>query len=244
MRQWGKRRRWRPVDLVLQYANAGVYILGLRLHPRDGILWGENAAEGARLSEDRGGEGNALGNLGRAHLGKAIGRAGSCYLPRDPRQSEIQDKAIDYYEQRLVIAREIGDRRGEGNALGNLGIVYKNLRETDKAIEHHGQALVISREIGDRRGEGNALGSLGIAYSVLGETDKAIEHHEQALVISREIGDRRGEGRDLANLGLAYETLQRFAEARDAWTAALALFEAIGDPNAEQVRQWLAELET
>ena len=63
---------------MLQYANAGVYILGLRLHPRDGILWGENAAEGARLSEDRGGEGNALGNLGRAHadlgeMDKAIG---------------------------------------------------------------------------------------------------------------------------------------------------------------------------
>ena len=30
-------------------------------------------------------------------------------------------KAIEYYEQALKISREIGDRRGEGNHLGNLG---------------------------------------------------------------------------------------------------------------------------
>ena len=31
-------------------------------------------------------------------------------------------KAIEYYEQALKISREIGDRRGEGTDLGNLGI--------------------------------------------------------------------------------------------------------------------------
>ncbi len=30
-------------------------------------------------------------------------------------------KAIEYYEQALKISREIGDRRGEGKDLGNLG---------------------------------------------------------------------------------------------------------------------------
>ncbi len=30
-------------------------------------------------------------------------------------------KAIEFYEKALEIAREIGDRRGEGHALGNLG---------------------------------------------------------------------------------------------------------------------------
>ena len=34
------------------------------------------------------------------------------------------DQAIEHYQQALVIAREIGDRRGEGNRLGNLGIAY------------------------------------------------------------------------------------------------------------------------
>ena len=38
-------------------------------------------------------------------------------------------KAIEYHEQHLAIAREIGDRRGEGNALGNLGIAWTDLGE-------------------------------------------------------------------------------------------------------------------
>ena len=103
-------------------------------------------------------------------------------------------KAIEYYEQALAIAREIGDRRGEGADLGNLGLAYSALGQVAKAIEYYEQALAIAREIGDRRGEGADLGNLGMAYSALGQVAKAIEYYEQALAIAREIGDRRGEG--------------------------------------------------
>ena len=98
----------------------------------------------------------------------------------------------DFHEQHLAIAREIGDRRDEGNALGNLGLAWDDLDEPRKAIEYYEQNLAIAREIGDRRGEGNALGNLGIAWADLGETRKAIEYYEQDLAITREIGDRRG----------------------------------------------------
>ena len=64
-------------------------------------------------------------------------------------------KAIEYYEQALKISREIGDRRGEGNDLGNLGIAYSDLGEPRKAIEYYEQALKIAKEIGDRQNEGN-----------------------------------------------------------------------------------------
>ena len=211
--------------LVYRYAVGGAHVLNLRLHPRDQILWWREAAKGARLSENRGGEGIALGNLGLAFAD--LGQ---------------MDKAIGYCERQLVITRETADRRGEGNALGNLGLAYADLGETDKAIDHYEQQLVITREIKDRRGEGNALGNLGIVNKNLGETDKAIDYYNLQLVITHEIGDRRGEGNALGNLGVAYEILARYAEARDAWTAALALFEAIDDPNSETVREWLAAL--
>ena len=70
-------------------------------------------------------------------------------------------RAIQFYEQQLSIDREIGDRRGEGNALGNLGNAYADLGETGRAIQSYEQALLIDREIGDRRGEGIDLGNLG-----------------------------------------------------------------------------------
>ena len=88
--------------------------------------------------------GRLLGTLGLAYA--ALGQA---------------ERAIGFYEQQLAIAREIGDRRGEGTALGNLGNAYAALGQAERAIGFYEQQLVIVREIGDRRGEGNALGNLG-----------------------------------------------------------------------------------
>ena len=87
----------------------------------------------------------------------------------------------------MVIAREIGDRRGEGNALGNLGLACADLGEPRKAIGFYGQQLAIVREIGDRRGEGASLGNLGLAHAAVGERRKAIAHAEQAVEIFEQI---------------------------------------------------------
>jgi tetratricopeptide (TPR) repeat protein len=67
-----------------------------------------------------------------------------------------------------MIAREIGDRRGEGIRLSNLGLAYAGLGDARKAIEHHEQALLISREIGYLRGEGNALYNMSLSLDALG----------------------------------------------------------------------------
>ncbi len=80
--------------------------------------------------------------------------------------------------------REIGDRRGEGNALGNLGLAYAALGQAERAIGFYEQGLAIAREIGDRRGEGNALGNLGLAYAALGQAERAIGFYEQGLAIA------------------------------------------------------------
>ncbi|MEL6137360.1 MAG: CHAT domain-containing protein, partial [Cyanobacteria bacterium J06628_6] len=120
-------------------------------------------------------------------------------------------RAIDLYEQRLDIAREIGDRASEGVALGSLGIVYGNLGQYQRAIDLYEQHLDITREIDDRAGEGSALGNLGIAYRNLGQYQRAIDLYEQQLVITREIGDRASEGNALHNLGFLFQTQQQSA---------------------------------
>ena len=51
--------------------------------------------------------------------------------------------------QGLAIAREIGDRRGEANALGNLGVVYAALGQTENAIRHLQEAVAVANEIAD-----------------------------------------------------------------------------------------------
>jgi tetratricopeptide (TPR) repeat protein len=117
-----------------------------------------------------------LRRMSRRLAGSLLGTVGLAHA--DLGQVE---KAIGYYEQRLVIAREISDRRGEANTLGNLGVAYNRLGQVEKAIGFYEQHLVIAREIGDRQAEGAALGNLGFAYESLGQVEKSVGLLEQAL---------------------------------------------------------------
>jgi len=66
-------------------------------------------------------------------------------------------KAIGYLEQALVIQREVKDRSGEGNTLGNLGFAYDGLSQYDQAIGYYEQSLAIARELKERSREGTEL---------------------------------------------------------------------------------------
>jgi tetratricopeptide (TPR) repeat protein len=71
-----------------------------------------------------------LGNLGNAYA-----------LSGDPR------KAIEYYEQRLAIARKIGDPRGEGEVLLHISRELDKLGQREKAIDGAKAALQIFEQI-------------------------------------------------------------------------------------------------
>ncbi len=145
---------------------------------------------------------------------------------------------VNWLQQALAAARKSNDRRGEGNALNNLGLAYAHLGELRRAIEFYEQALEIDREIGDRRGEGNALGNLSSAYIELGELRRAIEFSEQQLIIVREIGDRRSEGGALSNLGIAYKNLGEPRRAIEFYEQALGIRREIGDRRGEGIDLW------
>ena len=93
-------------------------------------------------------------------------------------------KAIEYYQQCLTITKEIGDRRGKANSLGNLGSAYYLLGQYQKAIEYHQQCLTITKEIGDRKGEANSLINLGSAYRELQQITSAIQNFQNCLKIA------------------------------------------------------------
>ena len=80
----------------------------------------------------------------------------------------------------LKIAKEVGDKHGEGVAYNTLGKAYLLLGDFKKAIEYHNLHLKIA-EVGDKHGEGSAYGSLGNAYLSLGDFNKAIEYHNLNL---------------------------------------------------------------
>ena len=62
-------------------------------------------------------------------------------------------KAIEYYEQALVIDREIEDRWGEGNALLNMSLALDKLGQRANEVDCAKAALKIRDEIEDPQAE-------------------------------------------------------------------------------------------
>jgi tetratricopeptide (TPR) repeat protein len=59
-------------------------------------------------------------------------------------------KAIEYYEQALILSREIGDRKAEVTIISNLGSVYEKIGDLIRATDFYEHALLLSREIDSR----------------------------------------------------------------------------------------------
>lgn len=150
------------------------------------------------------------------------------------RQLGQYEKAIAYHEASREIDREIGNRRGEANDWGNLGLIYRAQSLFEKAFEHHMHSLKISREIRDRRLEARQIANIGLVYRDRGEWQQAIEHLEQALAIQRSIGDRQGESNQLGNLGTVYQRMGQYVKSADYHEQALEVSRAIGEIDAQR----------
>ncbi|QLE55892.1 tetratricopeptide repeat protein [Nostoc sp. TCL26-01] len=144
-------------------------------------------------------------------------------------------RAIQFHQKSLEIARKIGDRHAEAVALGNLGITYNLLGQHQQVIEFNLQSLDIAREMSDRQREAISLGGLGTAYYWLGEYQKAIEFREQRLKIAREIGDRQEEAISLGGLGAAYNSLGEYQLAIEFHKQQLQIAQEIGDRQGEAI---------
>ena len=144
-----------------------------------------------------------------------------------------KSEVIKYLKQELQIAKETGDRVGEGIAYCNLGNAYHRLGNFKQAIEYHKQCLSIFKEEGNRTGEGNACCNLGCAYRNLGDAKQAIEYHKRDLSICKELGDKHGEGTAYGNLGSAYGFLGNFKQAIEYHKLHLSISKEVGDKYGE-----------
>ncbi len=105
------------------------------------------------------------------------------HLSRTSVQQKDYEKAINYSQRALILARQIGNRLGETNALVNLG--YSKIfsaRQTDMmdtevyndAIRYLQQGLELAEKAEDIQSQSLGNNSLGIAYVILAQPISAI----------------------------------------------------------------------
>ena len=143
------------------------------------------------------------------------------------------EQAVEYHNKHPTIAKELGDRNGEGLAYGDLGNTYKALCKFQQAIEYYKKDLSITKEVANRRREGRVNGNLGNAYGSVGDFQQAIEYHKKHLSIAKEVRDRAQEGCAYANLGNAYRALGDFQQAMQYHKKYLSISQELGDKARE-----------
>lgn len=104
---------------------------------------------------------------------------------------------LDYYQERLRIARLNADRHAEWEALENIGDVFRGGGSHHQAAAHYRQALDLARGIHDERREAGSLFSLSDAHEKAGEPVQAREYRNEALIIAR-----KSQGAILSDLGV------------------------------------------
>ena len=75
-------------------------------------------------------------------------------------------------DEGLKIFEEIGDKRGIGWALKEIGNVYTGTGDYEKNVEYHNRALQIFEEIGYKRGIGNLRNDSSLQYKRIGDYDE------------------------------------------------------------------------
>ena len=88
------------------------------------------------------------------------------------------EKAASKSSRALELYRAVGNKRGEGLALVNLGLAYSFGNEL-KAIDYYEEARTVFRFLGDKTSEAIALNGLGQASENLHD-DLAVNYYEQA----------------------------------------------------------------
>ncbi len=78
-------------------------------------------------------------------------------------------ESIKCYKEALEIHRELGDKRGEGSDLANIGVVYEDIGEYDKALKYYEEALEIFYRIKDRQALGKTIANLLKLKEKMGE---------------------------------------------------------------------------
>jgi len=115
----------------------------------------------------------ALITLGEAYKSQA----------KSPEQNQ---KAIEFAQQALMIAKESKNGAVAVKALAIQVSAYASLKDFQKAIEYIQQGLTIAQEIKSPQLQLFAVYMLSIAYTTLGDYQKAIEFGQQGLVLARE----------------------------------------------------------
>jgi|CXWL01.1.fsa_nt_gi predicted ATPase/serine/threonine protein kinase len=139
--------------------------------------------------------------------------------------------ARPYFQESLVLSRNLGDRKGTAGSLSGLGTCALNQGDYSAARALYEEALAVLRELGDRHALAPVLNNLGLVANNLRDHMAARALYEECLLIDREVGDRNAIAISLTNLGTAVREGGDAPAAVALTEEGLAIFRELGNQH-------------
>jgi predicted ATPase/class 3 adenylate cyclase len=149
-----------------------------------------------------------------------IGAGGIAWWQQD------REAAGGFYEQALVIERELGDPARIAEALYNLAFVVAG-DDLGSAARLLDESLTQFRRVGDERGVAQVLTMQVMPDAQAGNWSRVVARLEEVVAIWRRLGDRLHLAFDLIWLSFAHGRVGHRREARSAGLEALDLFREV-----------------
>ena len=138
-----------------------------------------------------------------------------------------KDKALQYGEEGLQLARQLKDTAAIGAALNSISETWLNFGDYEKAEKITLEELPFARAITDKKNLFGALTRLGTIQYRRGKFDEALVYQLEVQREAEKLNKPEILGVSSLNLGLTYMDLKRNDEALEYFNAALRAFEAI-----------------
>jgi len=173
--------------------------------------------------------------------------------------------ALDFYFKALSVwdklerASEVNDRPrikvNKSKTLGNVGIIYDELKDYEKALDYYFKALKMDEELGRKGGIGTKYINIGLIYKEQADElqkrtgdhrkidslyQKALDYYLSALKIEEELGSKINVAICLGNIGAVYNELKKYSEALNSYLKALEIDEEIGDKTDMAI--WIQDI--
>jgi class 3 adenylate cyclase/tetratricopeptide (TPR) repeat protein len=204
-------------------ADAGAEMLAERAELEVGIA-GVHYRQGAYDECIRRAE-RAVANAGGAGARRALAHA---YFLLDAAHADLGSReGIRYCELALEIYQQLGDLRGEGIVLNNLGVHAYYEGRWDEALDYYRRSRAVRERGGDVTGAAVQTNNEAEILSDQGHLERAEELFRQALRSCRAAGYAFGVAVLTSNLGRLAARAGRSEEAHELLDQALAEFEAL-----------------
>ena len=149
--------------------------------------------------------------------------------------SSGHDRAVKYFYESLMIAREVGYNSCEVDNLINIANVYILKRNFEKAQSYIKDAFKISKMIKHFRASCDCISAAGVICALKGKHDTALENFKTALDLDKMIDYRYGELSDLANIAEIYKDKGNYEAALEYFEDALVIARKI-EAQKEKIR--------